>query len=130
MSEKEIIIKVMDLLRRGEISRSTTNKEVFEAVLQPEREYVCIVKVSGGKHLGISDEEYEFEIGTAEEVFIAAINFAQGYVESLMVQRKLSLMKPMVQQLDGYQWWQDYTGFSVRVVNKDGQVVCKWQDLV
>lgn len=94
-------------------------------------EYKAIVRVTGGKDcLGIEDQDFTWTGDNAEDVFGWAMNFAEGYTTALASgENGINLYSPMVKPLDGYHWWMRYTEFKVEVVNKDGRVVRKWEDL-
>lgn len=96
------------------------------------KEYKAIVRVTGGKEsLGIEDQDFVWSSDKAEDAFNWATNFADGYTTALVSgENAIRLFSPMVKQLDGYRWWMKYTDFKVQVVNKDGRVVRKAEDLL
>lgn len=95
-------------------------------------EYKAIVRVTGGKGFnGIQDQDFTWTGDNAEDVFGWATNFAEGYTTALASgENGIALFHPAVMQFDGYRWWMRYTDFKVEVVNKDGKVVRKAEDLV
>ena len=95
-------------------------------------EYKAIVRVTGGKDsLGIEDQDFTWTGDNADDVLSWATNFAEGYTTALSSgENGINLYCPMVKPLDGYKWWMRYTNFKVEVVNKDGKVVRKAEDLL
>lgn len=95
------------------------------------KEYKAIVKITGGKDsLGIKDQDFVWSSDKAEEAFSWAINFAEGYTTALASGNNAILFgSPYVKSLDGYRWW-TRSGFEIKVVNKDGKVVRKPEDLI
>lgn len=62
---------------------------------------------------------YEFDCNDPWQ----AINFAEGYAEALCQQAVVDLLRPCVQSLDGFHWWNHRGDFTIKVVNKDGNVI-------
>ena len=93
--------------------------------------FKAIVRVTGGSEpLGIQDQDFTWSGDDKDDVFSWAMNFADGYTTALMSGKEgIALSHPCVKQLDGYRWW-TRGGFKVAVVNKDGKVVRKWEDLL
>ena len=88
------------------------------------------VKVSGGKHHRIKDQEFCWSGNDADALFSWATNYAEGYVMGLISGKHgLTLYHPMVMQVDGYHWWEKEGDFSVKVVNENGETVRTSKDI-
>ena len=94
------------------------------------KEFKAIVRVTGGNDsLGIKDQDYVWSSDDKEQAFMCAMNFAEGYTTALMSGNDgINLGHPYVMPLDGYHWW-SRSGFEVKVVNREGKVVRKAEDL-
>lgn len=93
-------------------------------------EYKAIVRVTGGKDsLGIADQDFRWSGDNAEDVLAWAMNFAEGYTTAIASGKNgIRVWHPCSMPTDGYHWWTRY-GLDVKVVNKDGKVVRKPEDL-
>ncbi|MCQ2105969.1 MAG: hypothetical protein MJZ26_09275 [Fibrobacter sp.] len=56
-----------------------------------------------------------------------ATAWADGYAFGFATYRH-SLQKPMIQQIDGYQWWNHANGYKLWVEDENGKLVCREND--
>ena len=74
----------------------------------------------------LKDKTFEWSEDEKELLFCCAINFADGLVQGLEL-NGWRFGRPLVQPVDGYQWWA--SGVIIKVVNENGKIIRKPEDI-
>ena len=74
--------------------------------------------------------EYLFSDTTKEGLFKTTANYFHGYISAMADFTKITLQAPSVMSLDGYYAWSNGSGYTIQLLNEEGYIIAKVDDII
>lgn len=71
-----------------------------------------------------------FSDTTKEELFVKVINYFHGYISAMSDFTKMTIEYPTQISLDGYRAWSNGSGYTIQIVNENGQIITTANDII